>query len=175
MIELTEEPYDGPVATALVAQLLAELNLRYADVETFDDAARAAGDTDYLAEVTSDHLRRPHGCFVVGWLDEQPVACGAVKRFEPYDRTDPLPGHGEIKRMFTVPAARRKGMSRLILARLEELALELGYTSLRLETGSPQPEAMALYLAAGWQPIEPYGHYRGEPTSRCFAKDLAAP
>ncbi len=53
-------------------------------------------------------------------------------------------------------------------------AIELGYGRLQLETGTPQPEAVALYESAGWHRIEPYGSSQDEPTSRCFAKDLAA-
>jgi GNAT superfamily N-acetyltransferase len=175
VIELTEEPYDGPVATALVEQLLADINARYAgELTTFDQDALDAGDAAYLAEVTPDAVRRPEGSFVVAWLDGEPVGCGAVRRFEPDDGIVAQGGEGEIKRMFTITSVRRRGISRLILTRLEEIALELGYTSLRLETGSPQPEAIALYVSAGWEPIEPYGHYRDEPTSRCFGKDLTS-
>lgn len=41
-----------------------------------------------------------------------------------------------------------------------------------LESGTKQPEALALYETTGWEPIAPYGDYRDEPGSRCYAKDL---
>jgi hypothetical protein len=41
-----------------------------------------------------------------------------------------------------------------------------------LETGLAQPEAIALYESAGYLPIEGFGHYRDEPSSRSFAKEL---
>ena len=34
-----------------------------------------------------------------------------------------------------------------------------GWTTLRLETGPAQPEAVALYTRAGYRPIGAFGHY----------------
>ena len=164
MIELTEEPYDGEVALRLVDRLRIELNERYADHAEADDP----DDDDYLAEVTPERVRRPLGAFVVAWLDGEAVGCGALK---PLDHN---PVHAEIKRMYTLPGARRRGVSRTLLGRLEVIAVELGYAWIQLETGLAQPEAIALYETHGWHRIMPYGHYRHSPMSVCFAKDLAA-
>ena len=41
-----------------------------------------------------------------------------------------------------------------------------------LETGLAQPEAIALYTAAGYEPVEGFGHYKDEPLSRSFAKEI---
>jgi hypothetical protein len=41
-----------------------------------------------------------------------------------------------------------------------------------LETGTRQPEAIALYLSSGYVPVEKFGTYRDEPDSRCYGKDL---
>jgi len=170
-VELTEEPYDGPVATRLVQELMADLNVRYAawsEEWPHDerDQRQAESDADYLSEVTAEQVAPPHGAFVVAWLDGTPVACGALRPSE-------VDGEGEVKRMYTVPAARRQGISRLLLARLEERARQLGYRAVRLETGTAQPEAMALYEGAGWRPIEPFGRYADSPAQRCFGKELA--
>ena len=59
-----------------------------------------------------------------------------------------------------------------ILRALEQRARELGYPTLRLETGARQPEAISLYESEGYLPIEPYGYYRDSPLSRCFEKHL---
>jgi GNAT superfamily N-acetyltransferase len=59
-----------------------------------------------------------------------------------------------------------------LLQALEEHARSLGYRRVILETGTPQPEAMALYASEGYEPITPYGYYRESPYSRCFGKDL---
>lgn len=63
MIELTEERYDGEVAAALVADLLAEINERYAhEIEAMTPEELAAEDAEYLAEVTPDMVTRPRAC-----------------------------------------------------------------------------------------------------------------
>jgi GNAT superfamily N-acetyltransferase len=161
VIELTEEPYDGPVALAFVRDLLDELNVRYPPGEDDDYT-----DDGYLAEVTPAMVARPAGVFLAAWVDGEPVACGALR---------PLDGDstaGEIKRMVTRPQGRRRGLSKLILVRLEEVAVELGYVRLQLETGLPQPEAISLYESTGWHRITPYGHYKDSADSVCFAKEL---
>jgi GNAT superfamily N-acetyltransferase len=171
LITITEEPYDGEVAAAFVGELLLELNERYADV----DAAAAQenlelpDDDAYLSEVTPPMVRPPLGVFLVAWADGSPGACGAVKPL------DSDPTIGEIKRMYTRPTARRRGLSRRLLEGLEQRALELGYRRLQLETGTQQPEAMALYESHGWHRIPPYGHYKDAPDSVCYAKALDPP
>ena len=167
MITITEEPYDGPVADRLVLELLVELNDRYAD-DVLEGTADAPDDDDYLAEVTPELVRAPKGAFLVAWLDDDAVGCGAVK---PLDKD---PTIGEIKRMYTAPRARRRGVSRALLVALEDRAAELGYAFLQLETGLAQPEAIALYESHGWHRITPYGHYKGSPQSVCFAKAIAS-
>ena len=41
-----------------------------------------------------------------------------------------------------------------------------------LETGTQQPEAMALYASSGYAPAEKFGFYRTYEDSRCMAKPL---
>ena len=108
----------------------------------------------------------PQGCFVVAWLDDVAVGCGALKPLRAGERV------GEIKRMHTLPSARRQGVSRALLAHLEDAARRLDYRRLQLETGTAQPEALALYEAHGWHRITPYGRYKDSGESVCFAKDL---
>ncbi len=168
LITITEEPYDGPVGGGLVQELLVDLNERYAD-DVLTGQADAPDDDDYLAEVTPELVRPPQGTFLVASLDGDPVGCGAVK---PLDSDSTI---GEIKRMYTAPRARRRGISRALLVALEARAAELGYALLQLETGLAQPEAIALYESHGWHRITPYGHYKDSPQSVCFAKTIASP
>jgi len=165
VLEITAEPFDAPVSQALVGELMDDLDERY--------AADGAGDGDsheMMAQFTvrAHQVTPPVGIFLVAWLDGEPAGCGAVRQVigGPAEA-------GEIKRMYTVPAARRRGVSRALLARLEAEGAALGYASLQLETGLRQPEAIALYEAAGYHRIPSYGQYEGDELSVCFAKDLA--
>jgi putative acetyltransferase len=85
---------------------------------------------------------------------------------------DGAPGVAEIKRRYTADRARRRGVSRAVLRVLEDAAVEPGYHRIQLETGLRQPEAIALYESAGCHRIPPYGRYRHDPLSVCFARDL---
>jgi putative acetyltransferase len=102
--------------------------------------------------------------FVAGFVAGRPVACGALQ---------PLgAGVGELKRMYVRPAFRGQGLSRLILAALEERAMQRGLHTLRLEIGRYLAPALGLYRGAGYQPIPLFGDYVGSRTSLCFEKSL---
>ncbi|WP_347058745.1 GNAT family N-acetyltransferase [Blastococcus sp. HT6-30] len=86
-------------------------------------------------------------------------------------------GAAVVKRMYVVPAARGRGVSKAVLAGLEDAARARGWTTLRLESGPRQPEAIALYSGAGYRPIGAFGHYVGDPDaehSLFFEQVLAA-
>ena len=136
MIEFRREPAGSPEARALLAAMEQEMFVLYEMSEmpmpaSTEDLEPAAG-----------------GAFVVGWEDGRAVAGGALKRLEP--------GVAEIKRMYVLPEARRRGHARRLLAALEDTARVLGYERVRLDTGARQPHARALYESAGFQPIPDY-------------------
>lgn len=96
--------------------------------------------------------------------EEQPVGCVAVA---------PLSGAtGEVKRMYVVPEARGRGVGRVLLQHVEQLAIDVGYRALRLETGTEQPEAVGLYRAHGWVVIPCYGYFKDDPSTICMEKQL---
>ncbi len=59
----------------------------------------------------------------------------------------------EIKRVWTHPDWRRRGLARRIMAALEDRAIRLGYGRIYLTTGSNRREAVAAYLALGYRPL----------------------
>jgi GNAT superfamily N-acetyltransferase len=93
-------------------------------------------------------------------VNGQAVACGALKMHD--EQT------AEVKRMYTLPEFRGRGLAKAVLQGLEEWALEVGYCRLILETGLKQPEAIALYERYGFQRIPNYGQYKGISNSQCF-------
>jgi putative acetyltransferase len=75
--------------------------------------------------------------------------------------------------MYVLQAVRRTGVARRILAALEASAVRMGYKIMRLETGSRQLPAMALYESFGFERIAPFGEYVNDPTSVCYEKRIA--
>lgn len=101
---------------------------------------------------------------VVAYDNAIPVSIGAIKELTP----DCM----EVKRMYTVPAHRGRGIAARVLTELEKWAGELRYKTCRLETGKKQPEAIALYAKSGYGLIPNYGQYAGVDNSVCFEKQL---
>jgi len=106
----------------------------------------------------------PDGVFLVTRLDGLAIACGGVCRF---DAT-----RAEVKRMYVVPEARGRGLGRELLVALEAEARRLRYQAIVLETGDRQPEALGLYLSAGYERIPCYPPYDSRALSLCFEKRL---
>lgn len=150
MIQVVEGRIDVEPGLSLVASLLDELRSRYGEED--DDAPSA------------DDLAPPTGLFFVALREGEAVGCGGVKHF--------ADGIGEVKRMYVAPAARRTGVARAVLAQVEAEGRRRGYRELRLETGTLQPEAIALYASVGFELIPCWGIYEHFPLSRCMAKSL---
>ena len=101
---------------------------------------------------------------IVAYEYNEPVACGAIKEFASYTM--------EVKRMYTLPAHRGKGIAAKILHELENWASKMDITKCVLETGKNQPEAIALYNKCGYKLIPNYGQYAGIENSVCFEKEF---
>jgi ribosomal protein S18 acetylase RimI-like enzyme len=86
-----------------------------------------------------------HGEFVVGLLEDQLVAMGALRRTSAH--------RAEIKRMRVAPHVQGRGFGRLILNHLERRAKQLGYKHLQLDTTAGQVAAQALYRRHGYHEI----------------------
>jgi putative acetyltransferase len=152
-LDLRPADPEDDVARRLLAALDAELDERY------------PGEGIAPPPYRPDDYRPPSGAFVLAWDDGQAVGCGAV-------RAGPVPGSGEVKRMYVAPGARGRRVAERILAALEAAARDLGYERLLLETGTGQPEALRLYERLGWLPVPAFGHYAASPLSRCYGRDL---
>ncbi|HEY4361177.1 MAG TPA: GNAT family N-acetyltransferase [Bryobacteraceae bacterium] len=105
------------------------------------------------------------GAFLVAYLDDVAVGCGAVRRL---DRNT-----AELKRMYVDPAVRSRGVGRALVEALEREALAIGVTRMVLETGARLARAIKLYEGMGYAPIPLYGEYLSSPkTSWCLGKTL---
>lgn len=95
----------------------------------------------------------PDGVFLLARLAGRPVGCAGLRR----QYGD---GVGEIKRLWTEPEVRRRGIARALMHALEsDWAPRLGYTTLILDTSAHAPDALALYAALGWEPAPRLAEY----------------
>lgn len=152
-IEIHVVPFDSPVALRLITSALADLGARY------------GGDGDETP-VDAREFTPPHGAFLVAHLDGQPVGCGGWRSHGTDGET------AELKRMYTAPQARGRGVARTVLAAIERSAREQGRKRLILECGDRQPEAIAMYTSAGYERIPNFGYYADEPGCLSFGRTL---
>jgi putative acetyltransferase len=111
-----------------------------------------------------EEARIGEAVFVIARIEGEAVGCGAL--------TELSPGIGEIKRMYVRPERRGHRIGRHLLNALEGEARRRGYPLVRLEAGTRQPEATALYEAMGYRRIPCFGRYADDPFSLCYEKRL---
>ncbi len=156
VVECRTRTLDHPDVGRLIAALQQEYVGRYGGED-----ATPIDVTEFVA---------PRGTFIVGYLDGMAMACGGWRAHDP--GPDFAAGDAEVKRMYVVPVARGRGLSRILLVELERRAVAAGRRRLVLETGTRQPEAIGLYTSSGYAEIPRFGLYQSDPRSRCFGKLL---
>lgn len=110
----------------------------------------------YLPFNTREEMRD----VLLAYADGQAVGCVALRAYT----ADTV----EVKRMFVRGAYRGKGIARMLLLALLELARTQGYARVILETGEELPEATALYESAGFVRIPNFPPYEGMEGSVCM-------
>ncbi|GAA3569876.1 GNAT family N-acetyltransferase [Kribbella ginsengisoli] len=149
-------------------ELMEGVELRHADRTDPAVLALATAQQSELAALYGEDqplvALHPYIEFILLTLDGTPVGCVGLQPISP--------GLGEIKRMYVEPTSRGWGLSRLLLAEIEAHARTRGLTTLRLETGTRQLEAIALYTHHGYAETPRYPPFENEAVSRCFAKHL---
>jgi GNAT superfamily N-acetyltransferase len=161
-MKIRRVPFDHPDAVKLNDEVQAEYDVRYGD----------GGDATYLDPA---HFAPPNGLYLIAYDErDTPVASGGWRSQDANDEGN-LDGDAELKRMFVIEQVRGRGLARRILAALEEDARAAGRTRMVLETGTKQPEAVALYTSSGYEPCGKFGFYRFHEESLCYAKALQVP
>lgn len=149
MIELLRTDSSHPDFEKLVAQLDAYLKITDGDEHEFYNQFNGIAQLNHV---------------VLAYVNQKPAGCGAFKAFDE-ERV-------EVKRMFTLPEERGRGIASKILLELEQWASELGYMASILETGKRQVEAVHFYKRSNYELIEKYGQYKDMENSLCFQKQL---
>jgi GNAT superfamily N-acetyltransferase len=152
-VRIAAESFDAADSLALCAAQQADIQARYDFRDTEPGVKPSAADITVFLVARDD--------------DGTPLGCGALRGLDG--------GVVELKRMYTVPAARGRGVGRAVLEALEAEARARGFTLARLETGDLLPEAHRLYARAGYQPIPCWGAYANSDISLCFERPLSAP
>lgn len=137
-MELRQVRLIDPLVAPLISGLTREYDVRY-------------GETDEMATVEAEDFDPPAGTFLVLIDGGEVLAGGGLRRVA--DDTC------EVKRMWTAAGYRRKGYASQVLTGLEDAGRAAGYSTLLLETGPLQPEAIALYVGRGYRRIPYYGRY----------------
>jgi polar amino acid transport system permease protein len=127
-------PATDPRTAPLFEELHVEYSTRYPEFEYAE-----------LTTLPPVEFSPPDGGFVLLVEDGETIAGGAFRRYD--DQT------AELKRIWTASAHRRRGLARRVVEELEREAATRGYQRVYLTTGPRQPEAQALYLAAGYTPL----------------------
>ncbi len=133
----------------LTKMLDEDLNERYGELQK-----------QYEVHNRIDHIKN----VILLYIDGRPAACGALKRYDPKS--------AELKRIFVAKEYRGQGLSKTLVAKLEESAVKEGFGYVVLETGVRQNEAIGLYKKCGYEIIPNYGVYIGNSNSVCMRKSL---
>lgn len=137
IVEFIAVAQSDPLAAPLLDELGREYAARYGDLSGTEYADMRAYPAHEFAP--------PDGVLIVGVSGGVPVAGGAFRRYDAHT--------AELKRIWTASAHRGRGYGKLVVAELERIARERGYRTVCLTTGPRQPEAVGLYLSAGYRPL----------------------
>jgi ribosomal protein S18 acetylase RimI-like enzyme len=108
------------------------------------------GFQDFEKELETINIQyaRPGGVIVIGYSDEQPLGCFAIRPFKN--------SICELKRMYLKKESRGLGIGNQFLTWSVKMAKEMGYNKMRLDTLPTMQSAIKLYEKAGFYEIEPY-------------------
>jgi len=90
----------------------------------------------------------PDGQLLLGLEDGVVVGCVALRKFDE--------GICEMKRLYFQPEFRGKGYGQALAKKIIDIAREIGYQYMRLDTVPNMIEAITLYSSMGFNKIKPY-------------------
>ena len=148
-----------PTPSCLVEEVQAEYVVRY-------------GGRDQTP-IDPREFEAPPGAFFVGYRDGVPVDDGRAGGVRPTSTALGAERAAEVKRMYVAPAARRRGLARLMLAHLEATAAHG-----RRRRDHPRDRARAargdgaLRVRRLSSRSSRFGYYRDSDLNRCFGRRI---
>ena len=105
---------------------------------------------DFAKELTiiAVQYNKPAGALILAYSGNEAVGCAAVRKLD--DET------AELKRMYVKPQFRRLKIAQKLLQLSLDIARDLHYKKIRLDTIPSMTSAQKLYLSNGFYIIEPY-------------------
>jgi putative acetyltransferase len=119
---------------------------------------------EHCYHMTAVEMAQPDTTVFVARIAAQAVGMGALRRHGAV---------GEVKRMYTRPFWRGRGIGGRILAQIEFFARREGLGRLVLETGDRHPAAWRVYERAGFRRCPPVLDYPASSWSVFYEKGLA--
>jgi len=157
-VHIEPRQLDDPAVQALIDEVQLEYVHRY-------------GGPDHT-ELHPEEFAPPRGLFLLARSGTTSLGIGGW-RAQSAEHPGLRDGDAEIKRMYVRAEARRRGIARRVLEALERTAADAGRRRMVLETGIAQPEALAMYAAAGYESMsERFGVWGQSESSRYFSKEL---
>ena len=135
------ESAETPEFVRLARDLLVEYS------ESLDVDLCFQGFAEELDRLPGEYAR-PAGRLLLVFDGEQAVGCGALR---PIDDVV-----CEMKRVYLRASVRGKGAGRMLMGTLIEMAREMGYERMRLDTLPSMTRAMEIYRALGFREIAAY-------------------
>jgi putative acetyltransferase len=115
-----------------------------------------------------ESLKSPEITFFSAWSSGKLQGCLAIKHL--------TSSHIELKSMRTSASARKSGVATKLLTHALNVAIERGYKTVSLETGSQEffRPARNLYEKFGFIYCKPFANYSNDPNSRFMTKELSS-
>jgi putative acetyltransferase len=155
LVELVVASFDDPIMSGLDAGPGAP--------PTGEPGATAAGRPRPADRPAADADADAGMVFLVARSASGPVGCAGLRRLGE--------DTAEVERLYVRPEHRGLGISRLLLAGVEDLARRRGFAVARLEAGDLR--VAGLYASSGYVRIAPFGRHPAR--SVCFEKSLLVP
>ena len=91
---------------------------------------------------------KPGGALIIVYNGNEPIGCAGLRKIDAET--------AELKRMFVLAAYNGKGIGKKMLGSIIDIARELNYKKLRLDTLPDMIQAQRLYRSSGFIEIAPY-------------------